>query len=299
MELKELCRMTQKEMKSFLKKELEKRYAVVIDDDGFLYARGTMNVCLTSHMDTVYKEPPKAFIYNTQEDKLWSPQGIGGDDRCGIYMILKLLDKGFRPSIIFCEDEEIGCVGSRKFTKHKDLCEEVGNDCHYIIELDRRNSHDAVFYDCANEDFIEWVIENSGYTEAMGSVSDISYLCSETGIAGVNFSCGYYNEHRGMEEYVILHELENTLNMVEKLIQVETNEKFEYIEEHKYSYGYDYGYGYDFGMESEYIIKYYDKKTDDIMADYYYSSNEYEALGQFFTEHMDLCFMDIVDIEIF
>lgn len=284
MKLIELCAMTQKEMKAFLGKELKKYYKTVISHDGFLYARGNMNVCLTSHMDTVYKEVPKEF--ECVNGVLSSPQGIGGDDRCGIYMILKLLERGYKPSIIFCEDEEIGCIGAGKFARHKDLCEEIGGDCHYIIELDRKGSEDAVFYDCDNADFTKWIIEKTGYKEKVGTCSDISTLCPATGIAGVNFSCGYYNEHRGKEEYVVLDELENTLEMVTRLLQEETKEPFEYIE-------CDYGFG--FGEGSIFQIIFNDKDGNQ-QETYCEGITEVEALGYFFMENPTVCFLDLVDL---
>ena len=45
-----------------------------------------------------------------------SPQGIGGDDRCGVWMILQIL-RTANCHVLFCEDEEVGCVGAKKFTK--------------------------------------------------------------------------------------------------------------------------------------------------------------------------------------
>ena len=85
-----------------------------IFEDGYLYAKGDMPVLLVAHMDTVFEEPPKRVFYKENEDKIYNPDGgLGGDDRCGIYAIMKLLGK-YRPYVLFTEDEEIGCIGAEK-----------------------------------------------------------------------------------------------------------------------------------------------------------------------------------------
>ena len=59
-----------------------------ISDDGFLYAEGDIPVLVVAHMDTVFDEPPKNLRYNRNEDKIYNLfDGLGGDDRCGIYSI--------------------------------------------------------------------------------------------------------------------------------------------------------------------------------------------------------------------
>ena len=90
-----LCKMTQNELKNFLPKRLEEAgYTDVVVDDGFIYARGDIPYLVTAHMDTVHKEPVKdfyEFVDKNGNHILSSPQGIGGDDRCGIYMILDII----------------------------------------------------------------------------------------------------------------------------------------------------------------------------------------------------------------
>ena len=128
-----LCQKSQKQLKCFLSKELQKKYADVRNEDGFLYAQGTFPVLLVAHMDTVHKTLPINLELDKESMTLSSPQGIGGDDRCGIYMILQII-KRFPCSVLFTEDEEIGCIGARKFAKQpwvKDL------QFNYMIELDR------------------------------------------------------------------------------------------------------------------------------------------------------------------
>lgn len=238
-----LCMYSQSGLKYLLETKLiEAGYTEVISEDGYLYAKGTVPVLLTAHMDTVHKESVRNFYEYYDEEKnqhiISSPQGIGGDDRCGIYMILEII-KTHKCSVLFCEDEESGCIGSSKFCE-TDLINEL-SELNYLIELDRMNAKDAVFYNCANDEFTQFILDNTGYEEEWGSCSDISELSPACGVASVNFSCGYYNAHT-TSEYVIVEEMLNTIEMVKKLLEVECGQ-FEYIEgDDGFYYGYGYGY---------------------------------------------------------
>lgn len=204
---------TQEDLKIELYDYLKKVKMTPIFKDGFVYAKGEIPILLVAHMDTVFEEPPKRLFYDIYEDMIYSPTGgIGGDDRCGIYAITKILKK-FKPYVLFTEDEEIGCIGAWK------AIEELEKpNVKYIIEFDRRGSNDCVFYECGNDKFMNY-IESFGFKTKCGTYSDISVLGSEWNIASVNLSSGYYLEHTN-EEYIIFHELVNNIKRVQKMLSV-------------------------------------------------------------------------------
>ncbi len=252
----ELCKATQEELKELLPDKLvEAGYTDIVIGDGYIYATGDIPILLTAHMDTVHVSTVKDYYEAIKDGKhvISSPQGIGGDDRCGIFIILEII-KNYKPFILFCEDEEKGGDGSDKFCE-TDLIAEL-EEMNFLIELDRMNNKDAVFYDCDNPEFTKFITETTGYKEAWGTFSDISTLAPACGVAAVNLSCGYYNAHR-LTEYVVVEEMYETLEVVKKLLDVGV-EQFEYIEKKSY-YGKGYsGYGsyrYDGGW---YDDDYYD-----------------------------------------
>lgn len=253
--LAECCMKTQEKLKAFLKAELIERGYSPIDQDGFLFAQGELPVMLTAHMDTVHHDNC-TIICTSPDGKYWmSPQGIGGDDRCGIFAIMKIIET-HKCSVLFTEDEEVGCVGAKKYTdfikKNPDRTEYVPNPLNYIIEIDRKNADDAVFYSCDNPDFEKFVTEGTGFKTADGSCSDISYVAPALGVAAVNFSSGYYNPHQ-ISEYINLAELNENIRRIKAIID-KPCEKFEYIEKkfkylynsdnYRSRYGYDYYGGY-------------------------------------------------------
>lgn len=217
----DICRMTQKEVKSYMTEYLASREYKVENQTGFLYAKGDVPVLLVAHMDTVHTLKPSEI--KEVNGKISSPQGIGGDDRCGIFIIMNIL-KNLKCSVVLCEDEEVGGVGAKIFAK-SDFINQL--DVNYIIEFDRKNANDAVFYSCDNKDFTEFVTDTTGFKVAYGSFSDISIIAPAAKIAAVNLSCGYYNAHT-TDEYVMYDEMMDVVQAAEVLIKTECD-KFEYV----------------------------------------------------------------------
>lgn len=179
----------------------------------YLYAYGNIPVALVAHLDTVFRDPPQAVYYDRKNSLIYSPEGGVGDDRAGVFAILKILIDGYRPTVIFTCGEEWGGVGASLLVKDYENCP---NDIKYFIELDRRGIQDCVFYDCENEEFTTYV-KNFGFQTAMGSFSDISIICPSWKIAGVNLSIGYFNEHSD-KEFLLTEAWRHTIKKVEKML---------------------------------------------------------------------------------
>lgn len=267
MDFFEICKLEKGELKKTLEKELTNMGYAVTNADGFLYAEGTVPVLLLAHMDTVHKE--KCSIICTDGNYVMSPQGIGGDDRCGIFMVLETI-KELRCSVLFTEDEEIGCVGAKKFCD-SGITPTV--PINYLIEYDRKNADDAVFYSCDNPDFEKFITdENIGFKTAHGSCSDISHVAPYLKTAAVNLSCGYYNQHT-LHEYVIMSEMTNNIERGKALIR-KPCDHFEYIEkkyDYKSSYS-NYGYGGKWGRSYD-LTGYYSGKS----YSYDYDLDDYDS----------------------
>ena len=292
---------TEMELKAYVAEELVKQYRSVTVGDGYVFAKGDFPVLLVAHLDTVHKTTPKSFVYSLNGDVISSPQGIGGDDRNGVFSVLEV-SKRYNCSVLFCEQEEVGGIGADKFTD-TELAKSL--EFNYIIEFDRKGSNDAVFYDCDNPEFTEFITKNF-YKEAFGSFSDICTLAPYFGCAAVNLSCGYYKAHT-LDEYVVVSEMINSINAACDILARTTDEdKFEYIEAIHYyehyrhsnrwdgwydSYGYD-----DYDIEDKYyIIEYSDAKGKtqwyDVMA-----ISEAEAVGKFLMEFPNTRYSDVIFI---
>lgn len=223
-----ISRATQADLLGWLEKYLVSEYSEerVIATSDFLYAVGDIPVMLVAHLDTVHLQPPSEIFYDRVKNVLWSPEGLGADDRAGVYAIMDILrdDSIMRPHVLFTTDEEKGGLGAQAAASLLDA-----PDVNFIIGLDRKGEDDSVYYGCDNPDFTKY-INKYGFKTQTGSFSDISFLCPTWGIAGVNLSIGYVDEHTGLERLYVSHMM-STIEKVKTILREldHKKDKFKYI----------------------------------------------------------------------
>lgn len=196
----------------------------ITDNKNYLIAEGDVPIALVAHLDTVHAIEPFQFFYDEKEMVMWSPQGLGADDRAGVILILSILSEGYRPHLIFTTGEEHGGIGANKLVKDYN---EVPFNIDFMIELDRCGSEDAVFYNCMNLSFIDYIC-SFGFTFEEGSFTDICILGQNWNIAAVNLSVGYYNEHT-KAEYWDLFEADDTITKVINILRSKNSNTYIYV----------------------------------------------------------------------
>lgn len=229
--LESIFKLPQSSVLKMMDSFLVKRYGEenVIRHKAFIIARGDIPVGLVAHADTVHSNAPIEILYDPDLNVMWSPQGLGADDRAGIYSIIQIIQAGYRPHIIITTDEEYGCLGAIKCVG---VYPEFPGDLKFLIELDRRGTEDSVFYDCENPDFEEYV-NKFGFITNWGTMSDITVLSPAWGIASVNFSIGYQEEHSNLERLYLSPMFKTIYKVMNILEDVRTDEevpKFIYME---------------------------------------------------------------------
>lgn len=238
MEIKEIAKLTQTKLYKNLMARFgsTKNRNIWYSDKNFLLVQGSSPVLLVAHLDTVHKEPVKDICMSEDGNIVMSPQGIGGDDRCGVMALCNTFNsvsEKEKPWLLFTCDEEIGCVGARKFAslytkKNRGKLPDL-SPIKLIIEVDRKGSHDAVFYDCDNKDFEKYIV-SKGFKTEHGSYSDICDIAPAVGCAAVNLSSGYYNAHT-QYEYINLKELKWTTDKIIEIVkEAHALPKYEWIE---------------------------------------------------------------------
>lgn len=244
----QMCKLREQQLRkavaNIVKKFYDEKDIVVTKD--FVCAWGEIPVALVAHLDTVHVTPPVEIFHDPEKGVIWSPEGIGADDRAGVYSIVTLLTDGYRPTVIFTTREEVGGVGAEQFIEMFPTPEVPVN---FMIELDRRGKKDMVFYDCDNPDFNKFIGEY-GFVEDWGSFSDICVIAPEWEVAAVNLSIGYDDEHTKSERLYYRAMME-TVAKVRRILDDAAIESqpFKYIPG-----GYGYGYG-------KYWYSHYDEQT--------------------------------------
>lgn len=206
--VKRFCCMNEDELIETISSEIyrQKRSINIEHDSNYTYIKGDLPVLLVAHFDTFFDMPlPSMQDFEVQGDYILrtkyafdSKRNAGFDDRAGIAMIYYIIKHGYLPSVLLCNHEEIGCWGAIEFIKTHSI-----EDCSFkfLIELDRSGARDAVYYDCANFDFINFINEY-GFTTSRGSYTDIAVLAPMLQLAAVNLSIGYWREHSEEEMFV-------------------------------------------------------------------------------------------------
>jgi hypothetical protein len=240
------------------------------NENSFIYVQGSQPYMLVAHLDTVHKQPVKEILItksllDVHTSIISSPQGIGGDDRNGIALIFALLDAGHRPSILFPSGEEIGGLGSKRFTELMPTLPNVN----FIIQFDRRNNLDVTRYADDNDALIKEIVK-LGYTEVSGSFSDISIICPKYSISGVNISASFFNEHT-LTEYTDLRGLVNTFNQLDKFFRTDViSNKFTYKAKTYVTAGYEQTslFDYDYSYKPTTVTPFKPLKTNSYVDDF-------------------------------
>jgi len=229
-------------MISYLEKVLtEKGYDHYKDVIGNIYVtKGDAEFypCFVSHTDTVHYVNHNMKVVELEENgkkiltgidtTTMTPSGIGGDDKCGVYLCLEMLDKLDSIKAAFFVSEEVGCIGSRqadpKFFKNVGYAIQYdspkGNSMSMSLMGKNLFGKKTVF----GEKVSPLILEHGITDWARHPYTDIWPLMEKFGFSCLNLAAGYYNYHTSTE-YVIVDDVTNAFELGLKLHET-LGEKF-------------------------------------------------------------------------
>jgi tripeptide aminopeptidase len=211
-----------------------------IDSAGNIYFKnhieGNDRVIVNAHMDTVANAVADVGIFKTADDVVFrskNNQVIGGDDKCGVFAVLKLMtDRNFQIPLtgLLTVAEETGCNGVRHAMSHHI---DYFANCIFWVTVDRRGNDEIVTtnsdYQLSSDDIITMLDSlDVNWSTATGSISDVSEGVSSLNINGINLAAGYYNAHSG-SEYVSFKDLTNSVAFLKQTL-IPTMQR--YLSEH-------------------------------------------------------------------
>lgn len=219
----------------------EKGYDYQKDSIGNLYVtKGEAEYypCFVAHTDTVHSINHNLKVVQLKEDgktiltgidsKTMKPSGIGGDDKCGVFLCLEMLDKLDNVKIALFVSEEIGCIGSRQ--ADPEFFSNVG----YAIQYDSPEGDSMSMTLMGKELFIKEsdfgkkvspLILEHGITDwAKHPYTDIWPLIEKFQFSCLNLAAGYHRYHTN-NEYVVVEEVQNAFELGLKIYEI-LGEKF-------------------------------------------------------------------------
>lgn len=233
-------------MVEFLMNWLDERlYDYFIDEKKNIYVRKPIPEkdpeffypCVICHTDTVHNidtiNVKEEYLPNAQGQIKLSlkayndynqPTGIGGDDKCGVFACLQLLEELPYLKAAFFVSEETGCHGSKYADEH------FFSDVGYAIQFDAPENwmitercYGEVLFDRDSE-FFE--VCNNVLTENMDKdkmrymihpYTDVYALRQKFDFSCINISIGYYDYHT-KDEYVVVEDVFNGIKSGRKMI---------------------------------------------------------------------------------
>jgi len=162
-----------------------------------------------------------------------NPTGIGGDDKCGIFICLELLQKLNKVKVAFFVSEETGCHGSKMVDT--EFLKDVG----YCVQYDAPGDH-LISYSCFGT--ILYDMDGKFFKTALSSITksfgnemlvqshpytDIMMIKQKSDLSCLNMSCGYYNMHT-KNEFVCLDDVERAITAGLNLVKDLGLQKYEF-----------------------------------------------------------------------
>jgi acetylornithine deacetylase/succinyl-diaminopimelate desuccinylase-like protein len=191
-----------------------------------------------AHTDTVHRVNENLIIKEYQDERHGGKvaltgydsetnlqSGCGGDDKCGVYLALEMLDTFDNVKAAFFISEEIGCVGSKAAVKsNPEFFENVG----YAIQYDSPEGDSlsstlmGKYLFESSEEFTNKVgglIKEAGINKwANHPYTDIWPLIDTFDFCCLNLAAGYYRMHSAYE-YVIVDDVQNAYELGLKLVE--------------------------------------------------------------------------------
>ena len=197
-------------------------------------AKGEYYPCVTSHMDTVQdKAKPFALagaelplrtrrVKSTTSDEVRHEifidgQGIGADDKLGVYISLQIMKNIDKCKAAFFVEEEIGMKGSNELDKEffNDVAYVVGWDSPDLIRAAWKCSGTQLFSYDFYTNHLKPVVSKWGFSDKdfhSEPFTDVIKICEKTGVMCMNFGNGGYQAH-SQTEYLVIEHVDHALGM--------------------------------------------------------------------------------------
>jgi putative aminopeptidase FrvX len=193
--------------------------------------------CVVAHTDTVHELDTinirEMMLPNDQNELKMAlkafndeglPTGIGGDDKCGVYVCLELLRSLPNVKAAFFVSEETGCHGSKK--ADKEFFSNVG----YVIQFDAPGNwmvseycmgvqlfdRESDFFGKCDKALTEGFEGRNDYQSH--PYTDVYALKQKFDFSCINFAIGYYNYHT-KNEYVVVEDVYNGIKTGKQMIE--------------------------------------------------------------------------------
>lgn len=229
----------EQEMIDYLRKELASRNCSFREDTlGNLYVtkgKAKSYPCFVAHLDTVHSINRNMSVVQVPDDTNEQQviltgydmvnncsAGIGGDDKCGVFLCLQMLENLEHVKVALFVGEETGMTGSKKADPgfFRDVSYAIQFDSPYGDTMSMTLNSIPLFH--LGSEFgrtvtplllkhgiVKW--QHHPFTDILQLLLKFNFPC-------LNLAAGYYRYHCA-DEYVKVGDLDNTLDVSLKLVE--------------------------------------------------------------------------------
>ena len=231
---------------------------VEVDKYGNFYKKiGTSAVLWSCHVDTVHDDSGKQVIGFDMDEIGIAEKGksncLGGDDTCGVWLMVQMILANVPGLYIFHREEEVGRKGSEFIAKY--MSSHL-KPIRFAIALDRKGDTSIITHQmgkrCCSDEFTKSLAEQLGMGYKADDTGSYTDTASYVGLIGecTNLSVGFRNAHQATERIDRAH----MFKLREKLLTIDesklanvrvagTTEYKSYSVGTTYSNGMAYSYG--------------------------------------------------------
>jgi hypothetical protein len=191
-----------------------------ISGPGYWYLGGRGGVVLVAHIDTVHRDDIRRKV-RFRDGIYTGPNGLGADDRAGVWASLVLRER-FGCPVLLLDYEECGGIGARCAAGCNKI-KSASKSWSLMIEIDRRGRMEYVEYSL-QPTWVHRLMRSVGFELHRGSFSDIAVLGPALNVPAVNVSAGYYLEHT-KSEILIVDDLFRTMKSLSAILRGEVGVK--------------------------------------------------------------------------
>lgn len=187
-------------------------------DSDYIFAVGDTSTLLIAHLDTKYRIRPQTML--SDKGILWSPEGIGGDGRCGVYASLevtKRMDLGKKPSLLFVTDRQGQGKGPNGLFKFQANFPKCHPKITHAFVMNHRGYKDMVVYEPKALTFTETVVNQTEFQALHGHHPVTHYLGLAWQIPVCALPMGYTLGVGG--EYIVKKHLSNAIKQTTDLLK--------------------------------------------------------------------------------
>lgn len=218
MHLDKILKLTDEGLSIRMEKELFRQGYNVIHGNGYYFAEGSIPVLLIAHINSIHEEQP---IEICKSENFWmAPEGIGGENRCGIYALLQIV-RHYHCHILLLNDKINNNITS--------LLNGLSEDFYiaFAIDLALEGKNECLIHRCTDV-MIRSALKERGY-ELTPSAAILEFP-KNLKLTYISISTGFYDSYL-QSERICIDDVWHSVRTIERILDMIADDNISTIDD--------------------------------------------------------------------